>query len=361
MNNRGLTVRQFALWMAMYQIGSAYLLIPSGLATVAGHDAWLCVVVAIGIQYLLVPLLTALAGQMRGKSFVQYLSHLFGNISGSVLSILFVFLFPYLIFIFTLRNLSDFITTSVMPLTPPYVLLALMLVAVVFALRSGVPTIGRSSEILFLFLPAIFLLVALSLLSETHWHNLAPFLEYGWKPILLGSFPLLAFPYLETVLFLFLVPHIPESVNWRKAVCLGSALSGSMYLIMMLLTIAALSDEVMANLTFASYFVVRTIEIGDFFQRFEIVITIFWYTSIFFRLVFLLQVSIQGLSEAFALRSKDTLIIPLVLIAIVFSGMIWPNMAFLIEFMQVWPMYAMIFGMALPILFWIIGKVKLKS
>ncbi|MUG85220.1 hypothetical protein GNP92_02495 [Paenibacillus timonensis] len=47
MNNRGLTVRQFALWMAMYQIGSAYLLIPSGLATVAGHDAWLCVVVPV--------------------------------------------------------------------------------------------------------------------------------------------------------------------------------------------------------------------------------------------------------------------------------------------------------------------------
>lgn len=117
-----------------------------------------------------------------------------------------------------------------------------------------------------------------------------------------------------------------------------------MYLLMMVLTIATLSEGVMANLTFASYFVARTIEIGDFFQRFEVVITVFWYISIFFRLVMLLH--------------KNTLFLPLVLLGIVASGIIWPNFAYLIDFMKVWPLYAMIFGIAFPVCLWIMGKVK---
>ncbi|MGN8770568.1 GerAB/ArcD/ProY family transporter [Paenibacillus barengoltzii] len=358
MNKRSISVRQFALWISMYQIGSAYLLIPSSLAAVARHDAWICTAVAVAIHFLLIPLLSAIAGQMRGMSFVQHLRRLIGTPTGSVLSILFILLFPYLILILTLRNLSDFITISIMPLTPPYVVLMLMLVVVVYSVWSGVPTIGRSAELLFFLLPVIFLLVGLSLLYGIHWTNLAPILEYGWKPVLRGSFSLLAFPYLETIGFLFLVPELPKSKNWSKAVWIGSAISGTMYLLMMVLTIATLSEGVMANLTFASYFVARTIEIGDFFQRFEVVITVFWYISIFFRLVMLLHISVQGLGEAFGLKNKNTLFLPLVFLGIVASGIIWPNFAYLIDFMKVWPLYAMIFGIAFPVCLWIMGKVK---
>ncbi|MDY7994092.1 endospore germination permease [Paenibacillus polymyxa] len=357
--NSNLTVRQAILWFALYQIGSAYLVLPAVITAVAKQDAWLSIPVSLGFHLLLIPLYASIARQMQGKSFVEHLRCLFGPLGGTI-SIVFIFFFPFLVFIMTLRNLGDFITIAIMPETPSDAIYFIMLIVIYFAVRSGPAVIGRCAEILFFFLLVLYLLVRFTLLSDTTIDNVLPIFEYGLNPIVLASFNLFAFPYLEAILYLFFAQYIPDPKKWRKTVITCALISGGMYFFMVLQIIAVMSEGVVSNLTFPTFFINRTISNGEFLQRFEIFVAVFWFVTIFFRLALLLYVSAQGLADAFRLRSANSLLVPLILIALAMVHSIWPNMQFLIKFFSVWPFYAMIFGIVFPIVLWLVGKVSLN-
>ncbi|MFS8215344.1 GerAB/ArcD/ProY family transporter [Paenibacillus polymyxa] len=357
--NSNLTVRQAILWFALYQIGSAYLVLPAVITAVAKQDAWLSIPVSLGFHLLLIPLYASISRQMQGKSFVEHLRCLFGPLGGTI-SIVFIFFFPFLVFIMTLRNLGDFITIAIMPETPSDAIYFIMLIVIYFAVRSGPAVIGRCAEILFFFLLVLYLLVRFTLLSDTTIDNVLPIFEYGLNPIVLASFNLFAFPYLEAILYLFFAQYIPDPKKWRKTVITCALISGGMYFFMVLQIIAVMSEGVVSNLTFPTFFINRTISNGEFLQRFEIFVAVFWFVTIFFRLALLLYVSAQGLADAFRLRSANSLLVPLILIALAMVHSIWPNMQFLIKFFSVWPFYAMIFGIVFPIVLWLVGKVSLN-
>lgn len=356
--NTNLTFRQAITWFALYQIGSAYLVLPAIITTVAKQDAWISIPISLALHLLLIPLYNLIARQMRGKSFVEHLRCLFGSLGGTVISTVYIFLFPFLEFIMTLRNLGDFITTSIMPETPYEAIYVIMLIVVFYAVRSGPVVIGRCAEILFFILLFLYIFVRITLLPDTELNNLLPIFEYGFKPIFNSSIYLFAFPFLEAILFLFFVQHIPDPKKWRKSVITSALISSTMYFVMVLQMIAVMSEGVVANLMYPTYFIDRTISIGEFLQRFEIAVAVFWFVTIFFRLSFLLYISAQGLAEAFRLRRSDNLLIPLLLIALAMAHSIWPNISFIMNFNSIWPYYAMMFGIVFPAVLWLVGKVR---
>ncbi|NUU74983.1 GerAB/ArcD/ProY family transporter [Paenibacillus xylanilyticus] len=355
--NTKLTVRQAITWFALYQIGSAYLVLPAALSSVAKQDAWLSIPLSLLFHLLFIPLYTSIVRKMQVRSFVEYLRCLFGPLGGTIATV-FIVCYPFLECVMTLRNLGDFVTTSIMPETPYDAVYFIMLIAVYFAVKSGPVVIGRCAEILFFFLLALFLLVRITLLPGSEPNNLLPILENGLKPVVLASINLLAFPYLEAILYLFFAHHFSDPKQWRKSVIASALISGVMYFFMVLQIITVISAGVVADLTFPTFFIDRTISIGEFLQRFEIILAVVWFVTIFFRLALLLYISSQGLAEAFRLRSANALLVPLVLIVLAMADFIWPNISFIIEFNQIWPYYAMIFGIVFPIVLWLTGKMR---
>jgi spore germination protein KB len=349
------------MWFCLYQTGSAMLILPSSLATTAKQDAWMSIPLAIAMFLVISTLYLSIAKQMNGASFEDYCQRILGSVLGKIALFLFVLLFPYLIFILVLRDLGDYLTTSVIPETPQPAIYALMLTAVYYVVRLGATVIGRTAEILFFIVMALFLVGFLSLFINADWKNLLPMLEDGPKPIFHASIHLLAFPYLESVLFLFFVTHIEHAEKWRKIIVRSAILSGSACFIVTMTSLLALSAGVISNLTYPSYFVVRTISIGDIFERFEVVISFIWYISIFFRLSLLLYVSAQGFAGVFRLKYPRALLIPLCLIALMMAKVVWTNMAYLIALLQVWPYYCIVFGLLFPMALWFIGKIRLSN
>lgn len=353
-----MTARQAAMWLILFQLGSAFLLLPRVLAGTAKQDAWLSVLLAIGAFFLLMPLYIAIAKQVKETSICDHILELFGRIGGKVLLCGFILGYPYLLYIVVLQDLSDFLTTSFIPETPAEPILVLMMVAVIYIVRSGPAVIGRTAEILFFLVMLLFVFGYASLIPSSEVTNLMPVLEHGWKPVLLAASMMLIFPYSETMLFLFLVPYIRQTHKWKTAVIKSVLVSGSMFLLMTLLTITVLSDGVVSNVMYPSYFVVRTISIGDFYERFEVLVAVLWYTTIFYRLSLFLHVSVQGLAVVLGLQDPRPLLIPLSLIALVMSCILWDNTAEQTAALQVWPFYSMFFGIALPILIWVVGIFK---
>lgn len=204
----------------------------------------------------------------------------------------------------------------------------------------------------------LYILVRVTLLSETELDNLLPIFEHGIKPIILASFNSFAFPYLESVLFLFFCTTHTRPQKVEKDSNIKCYDKRQHVFFHDFANDHIISDGVVADLMFPTYFIDRTISIGEFLQRFEIIVSIFWYVTIFFRFSLLLYISAQGLADVFRLRSANSLLIPLLLIVLAMVQSIWPNISYIIDFNPIWPYYAMIFGVIFPVVIWLTGEVR---
>lgn len=342
----------------MHELGSSILLVPSALAAEAKQDAWLAVVCAIGMHLVWIPLYVALARQMKTRTVGDHLQKLFGPLGRRLLLPVFIVMFPYLIFVLTLRNLGDFLSTSIIPQTPIEVVYAIMLTGVLYALRSGIKPLGRTVEILFPLVAFLLAILILSILPSIQLDEFLPVLEDGWKPPVRSAMLLAAFPYMEYMVFLFFVPRLEEPQKFKRVLFVSSLISGAFFLIITCEVILVLSPEVTENLTFPTYFVARTISVADFYERFEIIISVLWIISIFLRLSLLMYAAAQGFAESCSLKDYHSLLIPLGVISLIMANVVWPNIPYLFEFFKVWPSYAMVFGYLLPLILWGAGKRK---
>lgn len=358
MNKTGITQRQATMWFTLYQLGSALLILPSSLAAYSKQNAWLSVLLTMLIFIVLSPLFITIAKQMGDRSFHNYLTGMMGNLIGKTVMVLFLIAFPFLTFWLVLKDLSNFVTTSIFPETPPEAVHALILIAVVLGVRAGVTVIGRSAELLFFIVILLVAIGFLSLLPVLRFDYLLPMLEGGFKPIIHGSILLLAYPYLECVLYLFLVPDFQDASKWKLSLMKSTLTSGMIFLIITVTVVATLSEGVTANLVYPSYFVIRTISYADIYQRFEIVIAILWYITIFFRLALLLHVVTRGLADTIKIKNANKLVIPLALIGFVMAKDVLPNVPSVIRSFEVWPYYVFVFSLILPAILLMLGWMR---
>lgn len=343
-----ITSRQATMWFTLNQLGSALLVLPSSLTSFAKQDAWLCIPLAIAAFLAISPLFIVLAKRIGSGTLLDYMTGVMGNMLGKTVMVLFLLVFPYLIFALALMDLSTFVTTSIIPETPPEAIQAIILVAVVLAVRKGVTVIGRAAEILFFIVMLLIAIGYLSLIPELRFDFLLPVLENGLRPVVRGSILLLSFPYLEGILYLFIKPNFQDSAKWKQSLIKSTLLSGTIFLIITVTVIATLSSEVTADVAYPSYFVIRTISYAEIYQRFEIVIAILWYITIFFRLTLLLHVVRSGLSDTFAFKNQQLLAIPLALIGFVMAKDVLPNYPSAIKAFDVWSYHVIMLTVAFP-------------
>ncbi|WP_127496677.1 GerAB/ArcD/ProY family transporter [Paenibacillus glycanilyticus] len=358
MDNEKLTIRQMTMWFILYQLGSAFLVLPSNLASIAKQDAWISLCVVLTVQLLMIMVYGGIAKQLHGVPFEQYLQTLLGQWLGRLFLLLFTLMYPFLILSLVLRDLADYITTLILPETPMSAIFVLMLGVVIYVVYCGVTTIGRAAEVLFFLVMGLLALGYVPLIPKMNLDNLLPVFEFGWKPVVHASFTTMAFPYIESILFLYFATHTKKPQEWRRLVIKSSLFSGSLFMCVTVIVISVLSQGVVSTVGFSSYFAVRTISFSDFFERFEIAVSVIWFIAIFFRMSLLMYVSAKGLSTVFKMKDYRSLLIPIGLIAYVIAGTVWPNTAALFTTFRIWPFYAMIFGIICPILIWIAGQIR---
>src|SRR5699024_8791721 len=115
-----------------------------------------------------------------------------------------------------LRELGDFITTQILTQTPIQVIHFLFIIIVIMGVRAGLETIARTGEFLF---PVVFIFIFILFLLVLPNVNLSwiqPILADGIKPPLRGIFIATAFPFMELVVFLMILPYINQQSKIKK-------------------------------------------------------------------------------------------------------------------------------------------------
>lgn len=344
--------RQIIIMTTLFTVGSAILIIPSGMAAAAKQDAWIAALVGLVCGLLLVAFYSVISLWYPQLTLIGIMEKLLGKWLGKTAAILFVATWFVITPGATLYYLGNFMTTQIMPETPIKAINILFILVVVMGVRLGIEVIARAAELLFPVVILLFAALLLLVLTQLKPDNALPVLESGVRPIWPAALSYVCTVFLPQLsLFLFLPPSMNQAREGRKAVLIGSAIGGTIIAVIVALSILVLGPEITARSLYPSYALAKKINIGNFLQRIESFMAVLWMITLYFRVTLYLYAISSATSELFGLKNYRPVVLPLGLIAVVLSIVNFPNASFHQAWdMKTWIPYAITAGIFLPLL-----------
>lgn len=352
--------KQFIVLLSLYIIGSAILVIPSIIVSIAKQDAWITSILTLIIALGIMPLYIALGRRYPTMLFTEFTEEILGKWIGKLFSIIFL-TFPLVAGSLTLYNIGDFIITQVMPETPIVPIYVFVLSVSLFGVRLGLEVLARSGEILFPWVIALFSLLVLFLIKQISFDHFQPLLTTGIRPIFISTVHFLTFPFLDTVVFLMIFPYVKWTNKKRTPVYIGTLIGGIFLIIIIFLCILVLGVNQTSTRLSPTYLLAQEINVTNFITRIEVIVAIIWFISIFFKLSILLFVLNLGLAQLFNLSSYRFLTLPIGLLFLASSNIFVPSGPFLGTYtLTTSPFYTGTIGFVLPLFLFVIDRIKKK-
>lgn len=302
--------------VVLFEFGTAIVI---SLASDARQDAWISILIALGIGLILVRMYLYIYQSDPQSLFSVILRKNFGKWIGYPLCLIYMGYFVY-ISSRVGRDIGALMTLSALPETPPYPLAILILLPVLFAVFLGIESIARSGEV---FLYAICLLLGsgvflVSISDIIQPDNLLPLLENGWKPILKSAFPLsTTFPFGETIVFLMILPALKTSSASTRTMLGAVTLSGFVIAGILLMNISVLGPDRMGRELFPLLTTIGKIHIGEFIQRLDALVISALIIGVFVKITLFLYAGFQIFLEITGLRNRKWILVSLLCLGII--------------------------------------------
>ncbi len=362
MNKITISSRQFGLLVSGFMFGSAPLLISSSVAALAGPDSWISIIIASVIGLFIVWIHSYLGKLYPDKTLIEVIQFVLGKWLGSFFSVSLI-LISFITGIQVIWYVGDFFTTMFMTDASNYYINLLFIVVIAIALLYGLEAMFRTTEIVFLIGFPLMIISLIMLTPEIKLDNLLPIMEKGIGPAIKGAVPILSFAILPLIALNMIFPTNTGNLKKaKKAMFSGYFLGIITFSFAIMFCILVLGSTVTANLRFPLFTVTKEINIGTIFSRVEALIVFVWISTNFISTFGFLYVSVKGLSQLLKLKDYKTLVLPLCLIAAVYSGFIYKNVPYEIKWDSlVWTPVSFTFGLFVPLLLLAVSFIRKKS
>ncbi|WP_435367908.1 GerAB/ArcD/ProY family transporter [Paenibacillus lutimineralis] len=346
-----ISARQLTALTVFFTIGSGILIVPSSVTTIARQDAWIACLVGLAIGILMLCMFNLLTKLYPQLNLVQMMEAVFGKWLGKLIALLVVVsLFitgPSPALYFT----SNFITTQIMPETPTQAINILFVVVIIMGARLGLETIARSSELMFFPFIILFISFVILILNQTQTENILPVMENGMRPIWSASLDFMVtvlLPHITLLIFHSSAVNKPKEA--RRALLIGSAMGGMAITLIVALAILVFGPDIIISSMYPSYLLAQKINIGNFLQRIEVIMAIMWYTTLFIRIAIYIFFTAISLTYIFNLRNYRPLVMPLGMILVSLSEIVYPNASFHQTWdSSTWISYTLVLSVFLPV------------
>ncbi|MBB6734645.1 GerAB/ArcD/ProY family transporter [Cohnella zeiphila] len=324
-------ISSLQLGLAMYlMIGAtSTLIVPAISAKQAKQDMWISPIWGALWGILCIFLAWKLERLYPRSTFVEYSERIVGKVAGKAIS--FVFLFFLLLVIGSIiREYEEFIILAFLPNTPMAVVVAGIVMASSFAVRSGLEVLVRFAV---LFAPLFGLLLAfifLFLLPDLDWQNVRPVLGYGVMPSIKGAIEPIAW-FIEFFAIAFLLPCLRNRKSGLRA-GLGAVLAMLATMVLAHLTCLLLFGDLTADLMFPVFSASRFISIADFFSHVESIVATLWLLGGFVQISMWQYALTIGTAQWLKLTDYRPIVFPLGFLVIAFAKWVAPNFQDMLAF-----------------------------
>lgn len=349
MEKAKITNHQLFCLTANFTCGSSIIIASASIAKDAKQDAWISALIVPFIGLILLGINFYLTYLYPGKSYVQIIQLVFGKWIGFLLS-LFLLSVALLNIPQVTWYIGNFFTTTIMTETPAYVINLLFIISIVIGLLYGLETIARSSEILLYIMSVIFIISMILVLPNAKMNNLLPILENGIAPILKGANNLSSFATFPLIFMFIIYPvNTYNDKKTRTSLVLGYLWGMFLIFIAIIMCIFVLGSTITSRSLFPVYLLAKEINIGTILNRLEILITIIWIITLFYRIVIYFYSLVAIISELLKLSDHKKIIIPLGFLCLILTEIVYPDVVYQINWDEkVWVVYSTAFAVVLP-------------
>ncbi|WP_459928310.1 GerAB/ArcD/ProY family transporter [Desulfosporosinus burensis] len=305
--------QQFFFLILVLILSASLFNLPSIIISRTKQDVWIVMLIALGIDAVVAVVLYVLGLRYPNQTMFEYSEEILGRFLGKGVGLIFA-LFFLLTTAVDLQITISLLTTAVMPETPQTVFYLIMLIVAAYAVNAGLEPIGRLSELVGP-LVVFSLLLSLALnINHIKLENLKPVFQLSMREDLQNSLLPGSLFGVCIIMGVFMAYHNnPKDTLKAK---LGGVVTGTLLIILnLLVVIMVFGANMCAELRFPLYSLAQMIEIGDFFERLELLVMIFWIAAGFISISMLYYASTLGFAQLLKLPDYKPLT-PLIGVAV---------------------------------------------
>lgn len=357
MSNGQISQKQGIYLIALFIIGDSSLMV---MGFEAKRDIWISILCAGAACMLLMLIYSRLMSTLPDKDFVETLEFFVGKIGTKIILFVFTWYFfnsCYLI----LRNYGQFVVTVGLKETPLMIPMIMMIIICVIGVRLGIEVFGRWIRPFVLCVIAFILLNVFLVSQNMRISNLLPVFDSGIVPIAKGTLGVITFPFAEVIVFLFALPAFKKGNSSKRVFLNGLAIGGAIIFITSVTDMLVLGHNIAENLYYPTFSTMATIEYGDFINRMEVITAIIFIITVFVKISIYLLAICKGTTRLLGLNNYKFLVIPIAFLLVNFAVSFDSAIYYHEWVFKVWPYYAPLFQIIIPIILLSLIEIKRKS
>ena len=322
------------------------------------QDGWISIIISFILSFIPLFIYYKLLNHNPDDNIVSLNNKL--GIIGKIINViltLFVIFHASMI----LWDLTNFINSQFLFQTPLIVIAIILAIGIFYVSIKNLTTIARTGTVFFVISTILFFIAALSLIKEFDVNGLKPIFNSGFLPILKGSFSSLGL----NIFPLFIILIIPKNSIKNNDKMLKSFFKVYIFrylcmLSVIVICVAILGIELTNLYQYPEYHILKTINIANFFQRVESVLSVQWIFESVMAIALCLYYVKESLTKTFNFKNKFNLIniISLIGILIIANYIFSSNTVAETFYKNIYPFLTSIFFLIIPLIILITIKVK---
>jgi spore germination protein KB len=352
-----ISTKQAIFIFILFNIGS-FIIFGSG--SDVKQDVWISILLGLTMSLPVLFIYYKLLSIYPGKDLYDIILFVFGKIAGRIICLIYIW-YSFHLGALVIRNFSGFVNVVSFPETPPFIFITFITLLSVWIVKTGIEVMGRWATFIFPITITIITIVLILSLSNAHFINLKPLLYKGFTPVLKTAFSIYSFPFAESVILTMVFNTLKDHKKTFKVFIISNCIGCLTMVLLTVRNILVLGPALTSNFFSPSYIAVRTINIGDFIQRFEIVVAIVFIFGGFIKISVCLLAAVKGIAKIFNITDYRQLTAPVGLLMINLANMIYKsNMEMLYWATKIYQFYAFPFQLVLPLIILIVAAIKKK-
>lgn len=352
-----ISTRQYIFMLFVLLLSPIVFTLPRLVIAESQQDAWQVMLLTFAVDSGLAVVYYILGLRYPQQTMFEYSQTILGNWLGKFVALLFTVFFSFMT-LMVLKILCEFIETVILPDTPRIVIYLVLLGIGLYAVNSGLEVIARLSEILApLMLFPLLIILTLSL-NHVELGNLLPVFQHSVWNILKTSFmPISWYGVCIIMGILMAYQNHPKQSYLGKVIAIGSVTLLTIMTLLSLITIFGVDYS--SQQIYPVFRLAQIIEVGDFFERIETLVIIFWVAGAFLSLTLLYYSSVLGLAQVFNIQKYQKLSPFFGIMMLILSKFLFSNLIVRLDFVEsIFPIFAIFVEDFLIVILLIVSLVR---
>lgn len=297
-----ITSKQMALLTFIGQTGMGMITLPTLMAKAVGHDGWISILITGFISVILGGLITLLLKRYSNKSIYDINSLIFGKVIGFIFNVLLI-IYLMLAAAASARVFSIFLKITLLPRTPPFLLIPFVMSPSIYLVWCGLKSVVRFKYVsLMAYVVSIIYLIML--IKHYRFSFLMPVGEAGMVPILSGvKTGFYTFLGLELVVFVF--PEITDKKNIFRWYIIANILT-TLFSLVIVITSTALFGENLLKIQTIPLFNSARVYNAPILERLDLYLIALWFIVMGCSMRAYMFAAYYSIGKVFKVKDKKT-------------------------------------------------------